>query len=380
MTDPAVPVSGVQFNMQRGPYQNNGASPWYTQTTLGTPGQTLKFAIDTGTNMVWTTSTLCAPTSCQHYSGGRFDYQKSSTYQWVDCIQVPFSFGPWGTMQVETGQDLMAIPNGKQLPLVMYLSADYTGSQFAQLDWDGGIGIPSGSPYKQGDTSFIVQDMMNLGMISPNYPFVSFDWNSSTSTGSCLIGGFDPAKYISSEGMFLPWTPYTQFAGVEYIWTCDLQAYVVGSQTVAQNVQFALDSGSSQFKGDDNIMNTTLALIKSQGNPPVRLVFPNGGLITIPPNLYNVTIQAGPDQGKTLPQFQPLGLTGLALVGSVVMESCYTIHEYRVVQCGPGSYSLAPSGMWVFNKPGGPKIITAPTAAAERTLGAREVVRGKTMA
>lgn len=380
MADPDIPVGGVSFPMQRGPYQNNGASPWYTQTTLGTPGQTLKFAIDTGTNMVWTTSTLCAPTSCQHYSGARFDYTKSSSYSWVDCIQVPFSFGPWGTMQVETGQDVLAVPNGVSLPLVLYLSADYSGDQFAQLDWDGGIGIPSGSPYKQGDTSFIVQDMMNRGMISPNLPYVSFDWNPATSTGSCLIGGFDPDKFIQGEGMFLPWTPYTQFAGVEYIWTADLKAYFVGNQLVAQNVQFALDSGSSQFKGDDTIMNQTLALIRSMGNPPVRMGFPDGSMITIPSNLYNVTIQAGPDQGKTLPQFQPLGLTGLVLVGSVVMESCYTIHEYRVVQCGQNRFSLAPSGMWVFNKPGGPKIITAASEGTPRTLGPRDVVRGRTMA
>lgn len=378
MTDPQAPVSGVTFNMQRGPYQNNGASPWYTQTTLGTPGQPLKFAIDTGTNMVWTTSTLCAPTSCQHYSGARFDYQKSSTYQWVDCIQVPFSFGPWGTMQVETGQDLLAIPNGTRMPLVMYLSADYSGSQFAQLDWDGGIGIPSGSPYKQGDTSFIVQDMMNAGMISPGYPYVSFDWNGGTSSGSCLIGGFDPTKY--TNGMFLPWTPYTQFAGVEYIWTCDLASYFVGGQLVASNVQFALDSGSSQFKGDDNIMNKTLSLIQQMGNPPVQMVFPNGGRITVPSNIYNVTIQEGPDKGKTLPQFQPLGLTGLVLVGSVIMEYCYTIFEYRVVQCGANRYSLAPSGMYVFNKPGGPIIITPPSEGDEHVPGARDVVRGKTMA
>lgn len=378
MSNPSIPTGGVIFPMQKGPFQNNGASPWYTQTTLGTPGQTLKFAIDTGTNMVWSTSTLCAPTSCQHYSGGRFDYQASSTYQWVDCIQVPFSFGPWGTMQVETGQDVLALPNGARLPLTMYLSADYTGPQFAQLDWDGGIGIPSGSPYKQGDTTFIVQELMNRGMISPNYPYVSFGWDPSSQQGNCIIGGFDPAKM--GTGMFLPWTPYTKFAGVEYIWTCDLASYVVGGQLVAQKVQFALDSGSSQFKGDDNIMNKTLALIQSMGSPPVDLFFPNGGRIRVTSDLYNITIQAGPDKGKTLPQFQPLGLTGLVLVGSVLMEYCYTVHEYRVVQCGPGRYSLAPTGMWVFNKPGGPTIIIPPTEGQERVPGEREVIRGKTMA
>jgi hypothetical protein len=179
----------------------------------------------------------------------------------------------------------------------------------------------------------------------------------------------------------MPWTPYTQFAGVEYVWTTPLESYSVGNQVVATDIQFALDSGSSQFKGDDNIMNTTLALLKSMGNPPVKMALSGGGVITITPDLYNVKIQAGPDQGKTLPQFQPLGLTGLVLVGSVVMESCYTIHNYRVVQCGSNSYSLAPVGMWAFNKPGGPKIISTVLSGSpsSHTLDEQEVVRGRTM-
>lgn len=355
-TKDALPAS-VLFLMNRGPYQNNGASPWYTEATLGTPGQKLKFALDSGTNQIWMTSTLCSPTSCQHYSGGRFDYSKSSTFRFTDCVEVPYSFGPWGTMQVEVGQDVLGLPGGATLPLGLNLAADYSGSQFAQLDWDGGIGLPSGSPYKQAGTSFIVQELMNKGLISPDMPFVSIDWDGTTSLGSCQIGGYDSNKFIDNEYIFMPWTPYTQFNGAEYLWTTPLQNYAVGGITVAQNVQFALDSGSSQFKGDNDIMNQTLALIKQLGSPPVVMTI-NGGVITVPSDIYNVTIQAGPDKGKTLPQFNPLGLASLVLVGSVLMEFCYTIHEYRVVQCGPGVYSLTPYGMWVFNKPGGPKIIT----------------------
>jgi hypothetical protein len=87
----------------------------------------------------------------------------------------------------------------------------------------------------------------------------------------------------------------------------------------------------------------------------------NGGQMTITSDMYMVAIEAGPDQGQVLPQFNPLGLTNLALVGSVVMENCYTIFGYTASYDENGQVVLSPNGMWAFNKPGGPKIITQPS-------------------
>jgi saccharopepsin len=50
------------------------------------------------------------------------------------------------------------------------------------------------------------------------------------------------------------------------------------------------------------------------------------------------------------------------LVGSVLMEYCYTIFNYRVAVNPSGVITLSPAGMYAFNKPGGPKIITRPSA------------------
>ena len=136
--EPPVPnqnvISPLAVPMVRGPYQNNGASPWYANAALGTPGQPLKMAIDTGAAFVWVTSSLCAPGSCQHSSGGQFVYQQSSSFQWVDQDPKPVSFGPWGTMTVESGQDLVALPSSAPLALDMYLSSNYSGSQFARSE------------------------------------------------------------------------------------------------------------------------------------------------------------------------------------------------------------------------------------------------------
>jgi hypothetical protein len=360
---------GVRFDMSRGPFQNNGASPWYATLALGTPGQSIKLALDSGTNILWTTSTLCAPDRCQHYGGSRFDYSASTSFAFTDTTPQKYSFGPWGTMVVEAGSDVLATPDGASLPIDFFLSQDYSGDQFAGIDWDGGLGIPSGSDQVQPGNSFIVGEMMNSGAISAAWPFVSFCWDRDTKTGNCIIGGYDPSEFIPDEGIFVPWSKYTKLDGVGYIWSTPMQNYAVGDDVIATATTdtpywFCLDSGSSQFKGDDDIMNKTLALVGSdhQGPPVVITLGDPGsdplGTLTVDRSMYNAVIQTGPGKGALIAQFQPLGIPQLALVGSIVMESCYTIFAYTV-SGSPGSYVLAPTGMWVFNKPGGPKIVAA---------------------
>src|SRR5689334_20925787 len=80
----AATGQSVTIPLVNGPFQNNGASQWFGNLAIGTPGQPLKIAIDTGGSFIWTTSSLCAPTSCVHYGNGRFIWEKSSTFQWVN--------------------------------------------------------------------------------------------------------------------------------------------------------------------------------------------------------------------------------------------------------------------------------------------------------
>jgi saccharopepsin len=361
---PGWTLPGLSLPLLRAPYQNNGATPWYANLALGTPGQPLKFALDTGSNFIWVTSTLCQlpGNSCPHYGGRQFDFNASSSFGWVDPHDRTVDFGPWGSMTVWTGSDVFQLPDGPSPTTTLYLSKEYSGPQFEQLDWDGGIGFPSGSAYVQPGISFFMAELMDAGAISPDYPYLAFDTDYNTRLGSCQIGGFDPDRIDPYAYLFLPWQVYNALPGVEYIWSGALQRYAVGGQSLAQNVSFALDSGSSQFKGDDAIMNNTLAIIgKAAQKPDVELFLGRtdeggSGRIVVPPSVYEVTIEAGPQAGQTLPQFNPLGLTDLVLVGSVLMDQLYSVYEYRV-QATPVGYQLAPVGIWLFNKLGGPQLI-----------------------
>jgi hypothetical protein len=367
----------LRFALCAGPFQNNGATQWFAHVPFGANAQSMKIALDTGSNFIWVTSTLCGPEGCAHHGDAQYNPAKSTSFHWIDQTQKPVSFGPWGTMTVELGEDYLGMPPESTPPsnpippyTPFYLASAYSSPQFAQLDWDGGLGLPSGSGYADPNIPPIFASMLNMGLIDPQMPYMSFCTDQKTGTGQALLGGYDENAFEPDSGIFMPWTPYTEYAGVEYIWSTALAQMWVGKERVASNVLFALDSGSSQFKGDDNIMNAILKLVSVPNPPAVSLVLGmhadgTQGKIVVPPSCYNVTIQAGPDQGKTIPQFQPLGLDELVLVGSVLMDHLYTIFEYSVSSLG-GEYTLNPKGMWLFNKKHGPKLIKSKsTHAAE---------------
>lgn len=278
-------------------------------------------------------------------------------------------------MQVETASDVLATPAGARLDTQLFVAANYAGEQFKQLDWDGALGLPCSSAYVESRNSFVLQSLMREGQLSPAYPFVAFDWNRHERNGTCQMGAVDPLK-TQGPRLFLPWSAYTALPGVEYIWSTELKSYTVGTEQLAADIKFAIDSGSSRFKGDDTLMRQTLARIAQGGEPDVVLGFADGEL-TLGANLYNCLIDEGPQKGQVLPQFNALGLTDLVLVGSVVMEHCYTVYEYQVVQCSNTVYSLSPVGVWLFNRPDSPQIITQ-SSSRRFAPGERTVLDGKT--
>src|SRR5438552_12393293 len=72
-------IAPLRFAVQRGLYQDNGASPWYAPIGVGTPPQTLKFALDTGSNFIWAMSKLCD--NCGGTGRTLFDPSSSSTFR-----------------------------------------------------------------------------------------------------------------------------------------------------------------------------------------------------------------------------------------------------------------------------------------------------------
>lgn len=381
---------GIAISLDRGPYQNNGASPWYAYVGVGTPPQTLKFSFDTGSNFIWVTSSLCKSDTCHHYGGKQFDYDYSSSFTWVDEHGTDVTFGPWGNMDVLTGRDVFTLtpenldrsgPDAVTILSDIYLAQSYKGQQFSELDWDGGIGVPStteasdtapNSPYRyqsfanqaEAVSFHFFQSLIEQGVVSPQSPYVGFLTDIDSKDGQVQFGQLNEDYRNSREYLFLPWDQYA----APYLWTSKISSLSIGNKQVISPESlrkapyfFALDSGSSAFKGDVALMNT-LYSIASQTKKDVIIEIGHTdagdvGKLVVTSDMYDVFIEEGKDKGNIVTQFQPLeGGDHIALVGSVMMDYLYTLYEYSIEYID-GKPNLLPVGMWVFNKLSGPKVI-----------------------
>ncbi|WP_017035910.1 pepsin-like aspartic protease [Vibrio genomosp. F10] len=369
--------------LYRGPFQNNGATPWYCELGIGTPNQKLKICFDTGSNFNWVTSSLCSKEGCKHYADARFNIDCSTSFTMLNPKKQLVSFGPWGKMQVKTGRDKLSLPyKAKQNELFadLFLAVEYSGSQFEELDWDGGIGLASYqsdglasvsnvSPFrmhysKSNDESefhFFLQ-LVQQGIVSASRPYLSFQtelMSGGESVGSIGFGELDTSYVSSREYIFMPWSCYQEEAS--YLWSSSGATVSVDGETAGSNMFFTLDSGSSQFKGDDKVLTTLFTA--TQGKNPVVSISLFGddkslkqpyGEFEITSDIYKCKIEAGEKKGQVVSQFQGLSdAENMLLVGSVLMDHLYTVYEYDVVS----DDDIQPKGVWVFNKPGGPDII-----------------------
>jgi hypothetical protein len=321
----------------------------------------MKLSLDTGSNFVWSMSKECA--SC-HQPGRRlFDPSESRSFAYVNDTTYPLSFGPWGTMKARLGKDALALTGSASFPSPFYVSTslDDQGGNFAELDWEGGLGLPSIPATADPNVPAVFPALMSAGLVDPGMPFMSFCTDYETKVGEVLLGGVDTSKFDPYSGLFLPFTPYPGLQGqVEYIWTTPLSRFTMGANVDIENGFFCLDTGSSCFKGDPAAMRQAYADGKPHGPPAVFQL--QGWSIVVTPDIYRVTIEAGQHAGQTLPQFTEMDLPlGFVLAGSVLLDHLYTVYEYDVTAVAlPGGgleYLLYPLGMWVFNKTKGLPLV-----------------------
>ncbi|MCE0494425.1 pepsin-like aspartic protease [Vibrio salinus] len=374
---------GLVVKMERGPFQDNGATPWYCVMGIGTPPQPLYICFDTGSNFNWVTSSLCGPDRCVHYAGHKFNIECSASFDWIDQSKQLVSFGPWGDMYAELGSDFLSLSGAESLNLRanILMASEYNAIQFQELDWDGGIGLASSQqsapfsalpgklPFRSYDASTVSADvtesfddefhfflkLMKNGMVSKDMPFISFINDSEQ--GYVGFGVLDENYQDSLDYVFLPWECYQEAAC--YLWSTGNASVSVGGDVVGSGLFFALDSGSSQFKGDSGTLGVLQKMTESD-NPEItiNLKDTNGNdyaELKVTSDIYKCEIEAGQYKGEVKTQFEPLANADkMLLVGSVIMDHLYTVYEYSVRD----ENHLDPVGMWIFNKPDGPVIIT----------------------
>ncbi len=355
----------VNFQLVRGAISDNGATPWTATLGLGTPPQKLRFMLDTGTVNTWITASACSSDACKLHRA--FNPELSSSFRPGEQAPTSVSFGPWGSMGVVLGNDVCHLAcshNGKEKtiatnePISLYLSVSYDGPQFAALDCDGGLAIPS-VPCDQ--PSALLEQLKRQKIIQ--HAVASFYFDPTRGTGSCVMGAADKNLFDSNTLNILPLLPLG--GELNYLWNLRLDRLATGSITVVDSGDLVLDTGSSRFKGGCAVIGRMINAITDQGKRPAQVYDPTelqsypdieltlgGRIYTLSPQQYfqhiaPSTWELGVHYLEGLPD-------ELLLVGSLFLDTVYSIFFYETENAGQKAVGLAQpvhkrmtvSGVW----------------------------------
>lgn len=336
----ASPVKGVlSFELQRPYYEpDNGATSWYAEIGLGTPVQSnLRFMIDTGTKNTWITSDLCSTSACEPHR--KFDPASSSSYQKAGVPET-INFGAWGSMAITPSKDIIALPDIEDtLEVVFDMATNYTGSQFQELICDGGIGIPCHIPTGTNST-LILNLLKEKGLIGRT--IASFWYDRETLKGEAQFGGVDNKRFKMDTVNVVD---LINFPTDLECWIVNLDSmnglFADGStKNMLKNVAFALDTGSSQFKGDPKFIDAAKKVITNNGQYPEIITSPervqdhpypvvelviNGVSYKLPPEKY--FIQVSETEWHLAFHFLA-GCENELLVGTTFLESVYSAFDF----------------------------------------------------
>ena len=329
----------ISFALQRPFFEpDNGATSWYAEICLGTPAQhKLRFMIDTGTKNTWVTSNLCSTDACVPHN--KFDPVSSSTYK-NDGPPESINFGAWGVMTITPSKDVIALPGiTDPLELEFDMSTYYIGSQFQQLISDGGIGIPANLPVGHNST-LLLNLLKQKGLIDP--AIASFYYDRKALKGQTIFGGVDISKLKPET---INKVDLINFPGDLECWLVNLESMNAvfadrSKKKILQNVAFALDTGSSQFKGDPKFIDAAKKVITNNGKYPEIIKAPasirdypypvlelvmNGVSYHLPPEKYFINVT----ETEWHLAFHYLDdCENEFLVGTTFLENLYTVFDF----------------------------------------------------
>lgn len=215
---------------------------YFVNGTLGTPPQSFRFHIDTGSSDLWVntpSSELCQSRSSPCDYAGSFDANSSSTYNYVGSyFNISYVDGSGASGDYVT--DTLTIGDVTVETLQFGIGYESTSSQgILGIGYKANevqVGRAGLDPYNN-----LPAQMVSDGLINSNaYSLWLNDLDAST--GSILFGGIDSEKFEGSLST-LPIQENRGFA--EFLIT--LTAFSMGDTTLAADQALAvlLDSGSS---------------------------------------------------------------------------------------------------------------------------------------
>jgi len=312
---------------------------YFGTVDIGTPAQTFKVVLDTGSSNLWVPSKSCAFLNIACKIHTKYDSSKSSTYK-KNGTAFSIKYGS-GAMTGFLSQDTVTL-GGITVPGQTLAEAVHEpGVAFIAAKFDGLLGMGWPSIAVDGAvppfTNMVNQNLVAKPLFSV---FLSKDASSSVG-GEFLLGGID-TKYYTGDISYVPLTNTTY-------WEFDMASVVVGGKATgcSNGCKAIADTGTSLLAGPTAEVELiqkaigatplmkgeyTVDCSKISSMPNVEFKIA-GKTYTLTPNQYVLQVS-----GQCLSGFMgidlPAHLGSMWILGDVFLSSYYTVFDYGNKQVG----------------------------------------------
>jgi len=218
------------------PLSNFLNAQYFSEITLGTPPQSFKVVLDTGSSNLWVPSTKCSSIAC--FLHQKYDSSASSTYK-KNGTEFEIHYGS-GSMEGFISQDTMTIGDLVVKKQDFAESTKEPGLAFAFGKFDGILGLAY-------DTIAVLHttppfyNMINQGLLDQNlFTFFLGDTNAgeNASGGEAVFGGIDDSHYTGK----ITYAPIRR----KGYWEVELEKVKFGDEEMElENTGAAIDTGTS---------------------------------------------------------------------------------------------------------------------------------------
>ncbi|PUU75779.1 aspartic peptidase domain-containing protein [Tuber borchii] len=213
------------------PVSNFLNAQYFSEITIGTPPQSFKVVLDTGSSNLWVPSSQCGSIAC--YLHSKYDSGSSSTYK-ANGTSFEIRYGS-GSLSGFVSQDNMEIGDLKIKHQTFAEATSEPGLAFAFGRFDGILGLG----YDSISVNHIVPpfyQMINQGLLDK--PVFAFYLGGTDDQSEAIFGGIDEDHY---EGKLIK-LPVRRKA----YWEVEFEAMTFGKATAQfDNTGAVIDTGTS---------------------------------------------------------------------------------------------------------------------------------------
>ncbi|KAL2865762.1 aspartic peptidase domain-containing protein [Aspergillus lucknowensis] len=302
---------------------------YFSEIELGTPPQTFKVVLDTGSSNLWVPSSECGSIAC--YLHQKFDSSASSTYK-KNGSEFSIKYGS-GSLSGFVSQDTLKIGDLKVKEQDFAEATSEPGLAFAFGRFDGILGLGFDSISVNGIVPPFYK-MIEQGLLDdPVFAFYLGDTNKEGDSSEATFGGIDKDHY-TGELINIPLRR-------KAYWEVDLDAIALGDEVAdLEDTGVILDTGTSLIALPSNLAEMINAEIGAKKGftgqysvdcatrdslPDITFTL-TGHNFTIGPYDYTLEVQGScisAFMGMDFPE--PVG--PLAILGDAFLRRWYSVYD-----------------------------------------------------